>query len=269
MKKVDPTIEIAIVGYGWFRLCLGEILEITGQHIDYVVDRAIGESALREDLALIRAYNGRHGTRVRLCNTEWPAPEDDVPRNVDGAALERITTAKGRRRCWYSALNVAKTLLTFQRLGGEFAFSNFNNFANTWGQNLVECAKETAYLSPAGHVFELLSRSPAARPLELEVNQQDESVVFQAAWNESRTALCLIVINYGRDDISIDFTLEQLGREFSSCALTVMQADSLTSYNTPYDRCIVERTDSSAIITHPGEFRTMAPRFSLVHAVLK
>ena len=62
-------------------------------------------------------------------------------------------------------MNAAWQLLVFQRLGGDFVLANFNNMANTWGQNVLECPKEGVYLSAAGRVFELFSRSPAAWPL--------------------------------------------------------------------------------------------------------
>ena len=269
MKAVDPTIEIAIVGYGWYRSSLGELLSLTGEHIDYVVDRAIDEDTLRRDLDVIRAYNEKHGTRIRLCNTEWPAPEHDVPPTVDRDELEKITTAKGRRRCWYSALNVAKTLLTFQRLGGDFAFSNFNNFANTWGQNVIECPKDAAYLAPAGHVFELFSRSPAAWPLKLEISRPRENLVVQAAWNESRAALCLVVLNYNTEEVPVSFALGQLGQRFADCSLTVLRAESLTAYNTPANPCVVQREDSTQTLGDSAKFDMAAPPFSLVQAVLE
>jgi alpha-L-arabinofuranosidase len=269
MKAVDPTIEIAIIGYGWYRMSLAELLDVSGKHIDYVVDRAIDEPTLRGDLNVIRAYNGKHGTNIRLCNTEWPAPEHDVPPTVDRGELEKITTAKGRRRCWYSALNVAKTLLTFQRLGGEFAFSNFNNFANTWGQNVIECPKDAAYLSPAGHVFELFSRSPATWPLELRINGARENVVVQASWNEPRTALCLVVLNYSGEDVPVRFAFGQLDRRFTRCEMTAMRADSLTAYNSPNNPFVVERKDSHLTLTDSVGLSVTAPPFSLLHLVLE
>jgi alpha-N-arabinofuranosidase len=269
MKAVDPTIEIAIVGYDWYRAALGELLETAGRHIEYVVDRAIDERALRADLDVIRTYNQKHGTRIRLCNTEWPAPERDVPPTIDRGELEKITTAKGKRRCWYSGLNVAKTLLTFQRVGGDFAFSNFNNFANTWGQNVIECPKDSAYLSPAGHVFELFSRSPAAWPLELEISGQRENVVVQAAWDKARTALCVVAINYNAEAVPFSFALGQLGKPFTSCQLTVMRAESLTAYNTPQNPCVVEREDSTQTLADGAKLAITAAPLSLIHAVLK
>lgn len=269
MKAVDPTIELAIVGYDAYGRSLRELLDGTGTHVDFVVDRAIDEPALLRDLEIIRAYNRAHGTSIRLCNTEWPAPEHDVPPTVDRDELGKITTIKARQRCWYSALNVAKTLLTFQRLGGDFAFSNFNNFANTWGQNVIECPKDTAYLAPAGHVFELLSRSPAARPLELEIASPRETLVVQAAWNEPRTALCLVVLNYAAEEVPLSFTLGQLGKRFSSCELTVLRAESLTAYSTPTKPCVVARRDSRQALDQPASLEITAPPFALVHAVLE
>jgi alpha-N-arabinofuranosidase len=269
MRAVDPTIELAIVGYDSYRGSIGKLLDGAGAHIDYVVDRAIDEGTLRRDLDVIRTYNREHGTRIRLCNTEWPAPEHHVPPTVNRAELDRITTAKGRRRCWYSALNVAKTLLTFQRLGGDFAFSNFNNFANTWGQNVMECPKDSAYLSPAGHVFELFSRSPAAWPLEVKISEARENVIMQAAWDESRTALCLVILNYNAEEVRLRFALTELGKRFTSCECTVMRAESLTAYNTPANPCIVDREDSTQTLVDGAKYEMTAAPFSLIHAVLK
>jgi alpha-N-arabinofuranosidase len=269
MRAVDPTIEIAAVGYDSYRSSLTELLEAAGEHIDYVVDRSIDERALRRDLAVIRAYNRRHDRHVRLCNTEWPAPEYDVPPTVDRGALEQITTPKGRRRCWYSALNVAKTLLTFQRLGGDFAFANFNNFANTWGQNVIECPKDAAYLAPAGHVFELFSRASAAWPLKLEIGTPRANLIVQAAWSESRTALCLVVINYNAEDVALDFAYDRLGRHFARCELTTLRCESLTAYSTPARPCIVERVDSTRTLGEGTRLSLTAAPFSIVHAILK
>ncbi|MBU0640298.1 MAG: hypothetical protein KKB50_15640 [Planctomycetes bacterium] len=300
MKAVDPSIELAIVGYDWYRMALREMLETAGAHIDYVVDRAIDERALRGDLDVIGRYNEKTGTNIRLCNTEWPAPDRDVPPTVDRKEVEKIPTAKGRRRCWYSAMNVAKTLLTFQRLGGDFALSNFNNYANTWGQNVIECPKDSAYLSPAGHVFELFSRSPAAWPLELEIDAPRENVVVQAAWDQDHAALCLVVLNYNAAQVQVTFTLDQLGGHadadgrrhgtpnddrhgtrngigpgtqldgrFTSCDQTVMWADSLMAYNTPTNPCVVERNDTTQTLSEGARFEITATPFSITQAVLR
>jgi hypothetical protein len=53
-------------------------------------------------------------------------------------------------------MNAAAQILLIQRLGGDLAFTNFNNLANTWGQNVVECSKVAVWLSAAGRVFELM-----------------------------------------------------------------------------------------------------------------
>src|SRR5665647_159433 len=59
------------------------------------------------------------------------------------------------------------------RLGGDFAWMNFNNLGNCWGQNVIECSKETVWLSAAGLVMELFSHSPAAWPLQLDANAEN------------------------------------------------------------------------------------------------
>jgi len=57
---------------------------------------------------------------------------------------------------------VDATPLTFQRLGGDFAFSNFNNFANTWGQNVIECPKDGADPVPLSFALGRLPRELAS-----------------------------------------------------------------------------------------------------------
>jgi alpha-L-arabinofuranosidase len=159
--------------------------------------------------------------------------------------------------------------LTFQRLGGDFAFANFNNFANTWGQNVIECPKDTAYLSPAGRVFALLSRSPAARPLVLRTDGQRANLTIQAAWNENRTALCLMALNYNPEEIPLDFDFAGLGQSFTRAELTVLRAESLTAYSTPTRPSVVQHRETTQSLAGGQRFRVMAAPFSLTHVVLK
>jgi len=269
MKAVDPDIQVVLVGYGEYNGPLGEMLEIAGRDVDLVADRAVEEQTLRRDLKIVRRYNEQHGTGIRMCNTEWPAPEGDIPPTLDEADLERFQTEKSRRPCWYSAMNVAKTLLTFQRLGGDFVFSNFNNFANTWGQNVIECPKEGVWLSAAGRVFEIFSRSPAAWPLAIEGSDALEHVVVQAAWDEKRESLCLVVINYRSEPVEVAFDLGDLGKPFSTSETTVLRAPSLVTINTLEKPDAIERTESGEALTGPDAHTLSAPPFSVVHVVLR
>ena len=58
---------------------------------------------------------------------------------------------------WFYALNGAARLLDYMSYGGEFASANFNNCCNTWGQNIINASKQTAWFSCAGEMFAFLS----------------------------------------------------------------------------------------------------------------
>lgn len=278
MKAVDASVKLVMIGYDSYDRVLDEMLEIAGADIDLVVDRAISEAALRRDLDVIGRYNEARGTAIRLCNTEWPAPIEDIPPTLDPAAVEQSPLAKCKKMLWYSGLNVAKTLLTFQRLGGDFVFSNFNNFVNTWGQNVIESAKEGVHLSAVGRVMELFSRSPAAWPLKLESGKLAESGKFpegvhvQAAWDAERTSLCLVVLNYRGEAVNVTFGWADLSRRFSAVESTVLQAASLIVYNTLAEPETITRRDSTAKLAPRGrgdEHTIAAPPYSICHCVVQ
>ena len=65
------------------------------------------------------------------------------------------------------------------------------------------------------------------------------------------------------------FTFDQLGKEFAGCELSVMRAESLTAYNSPERKCVVERSDSTQALADTTKFEITAAPFSLIHAVLK
>ena len=169
----------------------------------------------------------------------------------------------------YSGLNVAKTLLTFQRLGGDFVFANFNNFVNTWGQNVIESAKEGVHLSAVGRVMELFSRSPAAWPLKLESGKFPEGVHVQAAWDAERTSLCLVVLNYRGEAVNVTFGWADLSRRFSAVGSTVLQAASLIVYNTLAEPETITRRDSTAKVGAGSEHTIAAPPYSICHCVVR
>ncbi|MBN1917641.1 MAG: hypothetical protein JW889_07005 [Verrucomicrobia bacterium] len=272
MRAADPTIKLAMVGYDSYNGVIGELLEIAGAHVDFIVDRAIDEAPLRRDLEVIASYNAAAGTAIRLCNTEWPAPVDDLPPGLSPADLEPFPTMKCKELLWYSALNVAKTLLTFQRLGGDFAFSNFNNYANTWGQNVIECAKEGVCLSAVGRVMELFSRSPAAWPLKIEGDALPEGVHVQAAWDAGRTSLCLVVLNGRGEEVEVTFGFGSPAKPFSVVESTVLRAPSLVAHNTLAQPETITGHDATARLTPSGrgtEHTIVAAPYSICHCVVR
>ncbi len=234
IKDVDPEAKLVMIGY-YRRADLARMLEIAGQWIDGVTDRALPEAELREDLAIIGAYNKAHGRDIFLCNTEWIAPQS-VKEVLPGAVLdpgeELEGTLQNREIRWGFAMTAAAELLAFQRLGGDFLWANFNNLVNTWGQNAIECAKEGVWISAAGRMLEMMTRSPAAWPLEHKVRTADPNIVFQAAWDKEKTGLVLQILNFGKERIWISADFKALGFAPRQARTEVLWADSLQSRNT-------------------------------------
>jgi hypothetical protein len=145
---------------------------------------------------------------------------------------------------WRYAMNAARTLLMFQRFGGDFEFANFNNMANTWGQNVVECPKEEAFLSAAGRVFELYTTSGAAWPLASEQSSPATGVFTQAAWDRDRKRLVLDLLNYNERAAGVNFDLSALGLKAGTAEIRELFADSPMAHNTPANPNAIRREDS-------------------------
>ena len=272
MKAVDPGIKLVMVGYWRFRPFLPQMLEIAGKDIDLVTDRALDESYLTEELKVIREYNRKTGRRIQLCNTEWLAPWQDVPvvpdalnRQPDSSAL----TLQNRQIRWRYAMNAARQLLLFQRLGGDFLFADFNNLANTWGQNVIECAKEDVYLSATGRVFELLSRSPAAWPLRISASGPTEGITAQAAWDLEKKGIVFTVLNYRSSETEVVFTMKDGEKRFRTAKISVLYAPSPASFNSLRDPNAIKRRDFARTVKKSDRFTLHAPPYSLTHAYLR
>jgi len=272
MKKVDPSIKVVFVGYWRFHDFLPQMLTEAGPFIDLVTDRNGSEQHLRRALAMIGDYNVKNNREIKLCNTEWLAPRDNMPftpdaLNRDAEAFEG--TLQDRQIRWRYAMNAAWQLLVFQRLGGDFALATFNNMANTWGQNVFECPKEGVYLSAAGRVFELFSRSPAAWPLKIQGGRQTDELVVQAAWDAKKQALVLIVLNYENANLKIPFDLTHLNLKAATVEISTLHAASPATFNSLAEPDAVKRADTQIPLDPKAEFVLEAPPYSVVHAVLK
>ena len=249
IKSADPEAKLVMIGY-YRRADLARMLEIAGAWIDGVTDRALPETELREDLAIINAYNGAHGRDIFLCNTEWIAPQtvkEACPTAVLAPGEELEGTLQNKEIRWGFALTAAAELLVFQRLGGGFLWANFNNLVNTWGQNAIECSKDGVWLSAAGRMLEMMTGSPAAWPLEHRVRTADPNVLLQAAWDKEKRGLVLQLINFGKENVRAAFDLKALGFAPRRAKIAVLWADSLQARNTLADPGAVrheERTET-------------------------
>jgi alpha-L-arabinofuranosidase len=271
VKAIDPTVKLVMIGYGFERY-LGQMLEIAGEWIDGITDRALAEDALRRDLEVIGTYNRAHDRSIFLCNTEWLARQT-VMEALPGARLdpgeELVGTLQNKEVRWGYAMTAVAELLLFQRLGGDFLFANFNNLANTWGQNVIECAMEGVWLSAAGRAFELMTRSPAAWPLAHSVKVGHPNIIFQSAWNKDKRNLVLQILNFGGTRVEALFDLRAIGFRAREAEVSTLWADSLQAQNTLANPEAVRRADRTENVKNVGRFRWDVPPRSVCLIVLK
>lgn len=169
MRLADPDIQLMMACYGYPTEALRDMLDVAGGTINYIIYRQGDPKFVAEVMEILRAYNKDSGNQVKLVNTEWlpscktkiPFEDPTVPMDFDWGR-DRITN--DYHRCfgffqprWFYALNGAARLLDYMSYGGEFASANFNNCCNTWGQNIINASKQTAWLSCAGEMFAFLS----------------------------------------------------------------------------------------------------------------
>jgi hypothetical protein len=164
--------------------------------IDRANDHTIHAFSAEEIRAKLRLVAGLHTAFVRL-TWLWhhrPVPYLDSSEHRDPTRLER--NFQHQLIHWGWSLNTARTLFNFRMMGGNLEFTGFNNLANTWGQNVIECPKEGVFLSGNGRVFEFLSRSPARWPVRVETkNQPFDGTVIWACHTENKTGLVVSLLN--------------------------------------------------------------------------
>lgn len=187
MKAVDPDIELMMMTYSFSNSSyyIDQQLEIAGPYIDYIIARNGQPEFVSKVLDTIRAYNKKHGTDIKMVNTEWlansasPEPFDDpeVPQYYGwrpALVNDYKSVLSYRQIHWFYALNGAGQLLDYMSYGGEYYLANFNNCVNTWGQNVIESSKEAAWLSPMGEVFRFFAQRDDEYPLvtKMETNMK-------------------------------------------------------------------------------------------------
>ncbi len=211
MKAVDKDIELMMMTYSFSNseYYIDQQLEIAGKYVDYIIARNGGPEFVSRTLKKIRAYNEKNGTHIKLTNTEWlspsssPEPFDDpeIPQfhawRPDVSKADYRGSLSFRQIRWFYALNGASRLMDYLSYGGEYYLANFNNCVNTWGQNVIEAAKEGAWLSPMGEVFKFFSAQDELYPLatqmtnNMNVKVQQQRTVYNA--NASEMDFPLIV----------------------------------------------------------------------------
>lgn len=279
MKAVDPTIKIGMSAYGDrpamsdYHRDMEKMLEIAGPYIDFLADRGDADKVTRMMVGKVREYNRTHGTDIKYSDTEWLAYSTETKRDAYNMARnENGVTKSYAFSKWLYGLNLLKNFMSFQRMGPEMWFVNFNNLANTHSQSAIETPKESPFLTASGQALRLLSESPAARLLEMEGYEPkaDDEYQVQAAWDAERQRLVLFVLNRTAEGRRPAFDLSPLGRAFRSCTVTELTAPSPVSMNTmdrPDGIVRTERTAKPNI--KKGAYSIKVPAWSFTQLVLE
>ncbi|HEY5391973.1 MAG TPA: hypothetical protein VIJ57_07655, partial [Hanamia sp.] len=253
MKKVDPGIKLVMGNYWVFHKKFKEMLDITYPYIDLITNRGGSMEELASDLKVLASFNKMHHTNIRLCHTEFRAPLERAGQGTDGLNKpkeddkETLFTKAVR---WQYGMSVLDQYIQFQNFGGDFAFANFVNYSDGWGENIINIPKEDPFLSSVGKAMELLHKLPVAYPLKIENKNIDPDVELQAAWNKQKNRFTLIILNYAHAKKELHFDLADLGVSFAAKQkLYIVSANKMTDFNSPAHKDAISNKDSEAQIS--------------------
>lgn len=238
MKSKDPTIKIAMGNYWVFNKKFKEMLDIAGPYIDLITNRGGTIEEMHNDIAILKEYNEKHGTDIKLCHTEFRAPVTRNEGSTDGlnqkaTGDETLFNASIR---WKFAMNMVEQYIAYQNMGGHFFTANFTNLSDGWGECLINIPKEGTFLNAPGVAFSLMNSLDIAYPLEVELEKTDPNLVVQAAWNKERDKLTLVILNFNPtlQDLRIDYS--KLGRKLKArngCKISPESGWSFNSLENP------------------------------------
>lgn len=271
MKAVDPTIKIGLVTYAWGKpeKAIPAMLKICGRDIDFFADRGDAEKELESRLKIMREFNKANGTNIQYCNTEW-FPWENGDFNVYNGVTDNSTWSLNSR--WGHGLFVLKSFMSWQRHGGDVLFINYNNFANTHGQNVIDTPKEGVYMSADGVALSLLSHSPAAWPLRLQgyaAGVKDDFQV-QASWDKDRKRMVFYVLNRTVTQKTAIFDISRLQRKFDTAETRMLYADDPLTRNTMQKPDAIRREDKrQANLRILDQYSVTVRPWSFVEVILK
>ena len=267
MKAVDPSIKIGMISYCFGDESLEKMVEIAGEHIDFLADRGFEEKDLDNKIRIISEYNEAHGTDIKYCNTEWlPLNGADVYNMVPRA--ETKTNKCFMFSKWSYALDAAATLMMWQRHGDIIDFVNFNNLANTHSQSVIETPKEGAFVTAPGMMLHRFAKTKAYRTLEIENYHPDRTdpVQIQLSETEDCGALVLNILDRSEEDGELQLDLSAFEVQDGEYEGVMLHGDSLISMNRLNDMQVKE---SSCIVTvKNGTVCTKIQRLSFYEFVI-
>ena len=241
------------MGFGRCENLWAEMLEIAGPYIDIVNNRGGNIKMQTADMAIIREYNQKSNRNITMCHSEFRAP---LVRASSGADELNRVERKGKNSIqnmsvrWAFGMSVMDQFLQFQDFGGDYSFLNFTSLNDTWGENLINLAKEGAFLSSCGKALEFLNKLPIAYPLASESKTEDPDIHMHPSWNRDKTVFTLLVLNFSGVEKEYSFDISELKTKFNSEAthLTVY-ADNDNDFNSPADRNKIKNIDEKATIS--------------------
>lgn len=216
MREVDPNIRLMMDLYSFpYELeWLPQMLEVAGRQVDYVITRERSVEYIGKVVKILDDYNRKNQTAIGVVNTEWIADANVTePFSIATVPLEHDWSARNvyeqglnyRQIRWFYALSSASTILYFMSLGGTVHLANFNNCANTWGGNIIECSKEGVWKSPNGEVFKFYKDFKDLYPLRSEVKNENPLVRILAC--ETEEGIILNVVNKGEKGARLKLSL--------------------------------------------------------------
>jgi len=263
MKKVDPGIKLVMGNYWVFHKKFQEMLDITYPYIDLITNRGGSMEELASDLKVLASFNKMHHTNIRLCHTEFRAPLERAGQGTDGLNKPKEDdkeTLFTKAVLWQYGMSVLDQYIQFQNFGGDFAFANFVNYSDGWGENIINIPKEGPFLSSVGKAMEFLHKLPVAYPLKIENKNIDPDVELQAAWNKQKNRFTLIILNYAHEKKELHFDLADLGVSFAAKQkLYVVSANKMTDFNSPAHKDAISNKDSEAQISGSNFSVNVAP----------
>ena len=267
MKAVDPTIKIGMISYCHNGKELENMVEIAGMDIDFLADRGFDENELQYKLGILDRFNRAHGTNIRYCNTEWlPLNGADVYNMVPRSELRHNKCFMFSK--WSYALDAAAILMMWQRYGQSIDFINFNNFANTHAQSVIETPKEGAFVAAAGMMMHRFAHTEAYQTLMLEDYHanRDDPIQIQLSLNENNTALVLNILNRTETDGELELDLSAFDVVSGEANGVLLSADDLLSMNRPDDQQITER--AAAVTVTDKTVKTAVQKLSFAEYIL-
>ena len=234
MKAVDPTIKLGICTYGdLLSEQLPKVLEICGEQIDFLADRGISEENISRKIGIIRAYNEKHGTKIRYSNTEYV-----VGSAATRASQRKVVQETGSklmpRVSWGYTLDWANVLMQWQRHGGDVIFTCYNQFANNHQSSVLDTPREGCFAKFPTVIGALFRDTPARWDLQLQNYVPDVNQPFQlqVAWNEDRAKLVIYLLNYSDTAGTAELNLSKLRRTFHRAEFTTIAGPALETIRT-------------------------------------